>query len=237
MIGNKEKLQLTTTPVKKRKVKEGEHERKVGERCNCKQRCCHTVSDEQWLKVIEGFWGMNSGMNTTLCISDKMIKYNLDKVIDDVRPKSKYPAAHNRFSDDIRPPVCSHINSFHKVESHHCRKSTKRENLDYLYKKSEFYNPQVKQSYYSEVFAKEFNLIFHQPSKDVCDFWSVRAQKKIPKILNLPVNWHQKWSSVNKNTTWERRKLALRESWMKIEMMCWPLPLICSGCWQFLRWR
>ena len=75
--------------------------------------------------------------------------------------------------------VKTHINSFPKMESHYCRKSTKRQylasnlNITRMY---ELYKDQqksknklfVRQAVYRTIFLTEFNLGFHIPKKDQC---------------------------------------------------------------------
>lgn len=76
--------------------------------------------------------------------------------------------------------VKEHINSFPKMESHYCRKSSSRMYLDshlnmtimyemYLEKcKAENVSKPVKKQIYINIFKGEFNLAFHKPKKDTC---------------------------------------------------------------------
>lgn len=124
---------------------------------------------------------------STLCISDRMVNYNLCKSDNGVRSPPAPRAPHNKFSEEILASVKSHISSFPKVESHYCRKTTKREYLEpglnktkmyELYKSSLFFHASVKKSYYGHVFDTEYNLGFHQPSSDVCDFCALYTSKE-----------------------------------------------------------
>lgn len=81
--------------------------------------------------------------------------------------------------------VKQHIKSFPTVESHYCRASTSCQYLPAglsvtkmygLY--TEKYKEPVKENIYRKVFSENFNLGFHRPKKDVCDFCSeFKAQK------------------------------------------------------------
>lgn len=73
--------------------------------------------------------------------------------------------------------VRAHINSFPCIESHYCRKDSKKKYLDpglnvckmyELYKESSI-NESVKLPIYRRIFDYEFNLAFHKPNKDQCD--------------------------------------------------------------------
>ena len=82
----------------------------------------------------------------------------------------------------------NHISSFPKVESHYCRSTSKREYLSPLLSIKKMYelyvvdcekNDKVKESMYRSTFCNEFNLHFHVPKKDRCDFCEeVKAAEK-----------------------------------------------------------
>lgn len=89
----------------------------------------------------------------------------------------------NSISTDDKEIVRKHIKSFPLVESHYCRKSTKRLyfhqglnqiKLYELYKKmmKENYPSKVpvKESFYKKIFCTEFNISFHSPKKDACKY-------------------------------------------------------------------
>lgn len=124
----------------------------------------------------------------TLSISDQMVRYNLSKSENDIRIQHGKRVAHNKTSDDIHDGVWNHINSFPKVDSHYCRSDTKRQYLNSSLstkKKHELYreaSPDNKASafYYRKIFNEEFNLGFHQPSKDArdsCDIYYKAKQR------------------------------------------------------------
>ena len=83
---------------------------------------------------------------------------------------------YNKSSDKmLNNCVRAHIESFPKVESHYCRKSTQRQYLSPLLSVNKMFdlykadNPShVSLHVYRAVFNTEFNLGFHTPKKDSC---------------------------------------------------------------------
>lgn len=78
--------------------------------------------------------------------------------------------------------VCAHVNSFVPVESHYCRKSSKRLYLDSslsvarmfnMYNEwpdlEKFLNKATTLRQYRNIVNNHFNLTFHSPKKDTCD--------------------------------------------------------------------
>lgn len=72
------------------------------------------------------------------------------------------------------------IESFHAVESHYCRASTKRTYLDstlsvkkmhqlHVNKMAEDSLPVVMYWKYNDIFTKDYHLGFHTPKQDICD--------------------------------------------------------------------
>ena len=117
----------------------------------------------------------------TLCVGKKTVEYNLQKrkgrqiPLQDQRGRSKSTCA---ASDDDIAFINSHIDSFPRVESHYCRKSSGREYLGIDLNISKMYNlyrgkcqdsqrHPLCMSVYRAQF-KKFNLAFHKPKKDQC---------------------------------------------------------------------
>jgi hypothetical protein len=66
----------------------------------------------------------------TLCISSQMVLYNLKKCVNGVPTELPKRVAHNKASAELHESVHKHIASFPKVESHYCRRDTRREYLE-----------------------------------------------------------------------------------------------------------
>ena len=150
---------------------------------------------------------------STLSVSDRMISYNLKVAKNGIRKTAPRPPPCNKIGDNARQTVRDHINSFYRVESHYCRSDTSRQYLEAglnktkmfrLYEESEYYNRAVKQHLYSEIFDTEFNLGFHHPTKDLCDFCD-RFNKANDANLVTEELMIEKESH-------ERRKLKAREA-------------------------
>ena len=121
----------------------------------------------------------------TLGISDKMVNTAHKKINsigmcnDDSR--GKHETRPNKTTEMQKMYVRQHINSFEKVESHYCRRDSKKEYLPPDLSVAEMYRlyleycakvgaPTVSHYIYNEIFNTEFNLAFHTPLKDQCDF-------------------------------------------------------------------
>lgn len=85
----------------------------------------------------------------------------------------------NKTSEDLVARVKLHIESFPTMESHYCRKSTKREYLDpslsiakmyelYVNECSENNEKYVSEITYRRIFGTNYNLAFFKPKKDQC---------------------------------------------------------------------
>ena len=81
----------------------------------------------------------------------------------------------------VKNDIRSHINSFPRVESHYCRKNSSKEYLEANLNLTKMYDEYVKQcqslnflpaseAMYRHIFNTEFNIGFHKPLKDQCDF-------------------------------------------------------------------
>uniref|UniRef100_A0A915KUK3 Uncharacterized protein n=1 Tax=Romanomermis culicivorax TaxID=13658 RepID=A0A915KUK3_ROMCU len=158
----------------------------------------------------------------TLAISYKPIvaahtkKNHLTNVYqeDDLRGKSS-PA--NKLSNDVLEAVKAHIESFARVESHYCRKKTKRQYLDAKLSIARMYelfkekNPDIIVSLqkYQEIFGTQYNLSFYKPRKDQCVQCSV--------YLNLKDNDPQKENLTQKHIEHMERKEHCRNA-MKLDL-------------------
>lgn len=119
----------------------------------------------------------------TLCISNGPIIEAM-KNKDDYGNYSKKDgrgcrAPKNKTSLEVTQKVIEHINKFPKVESHYCRKKTKRFYLDAkltiakmyeLYKEERRLSNEEPCSFYvyKSIFGTKFNLSFFKPKKDLC---------------------------------------------------------------------
>lgn len=81
----------------------------------------------------------------------------------------------------IKEQIRNHINSFERIEAHYVRKDSKRQYLDPNLSASKMYrmykewcteNDAIpgKEWLYLNIFSEEFNIGFHIPKKDQCDF-------------------------------------------------------------------
>ncbi|KAJ8967471.1 hypothetical protein NQ314_002785 [Rhamnusium bicolor] len=120
----------------------------------------------------------------TLAITDRPIRTVLHKkqqaisrmISTDFRGKHNN---HCKTDEVIKEGVRQHINSIPRIESHYCRKDTKREYIeggktvaeihrDYIQKCSESNLPHANYLMYFRIF-NDFNISFFQPKKDLCE--------------------------------------------------------------------
>lgn len=98
------------------------------------------------------------------------------------------------FNEEVKHRIRKHIESFARVESHYCRADTRKEYLEsrlnvskmhelYVEKCREEMVEPVKESYYRHIFCTEYNIAFHQPKKDCCDFCEAKRVKENEKSL------------------------------------------------------
>ena len=103
-----------------------------------------------------------------------------DEGILESEKRGKHKNRPNRVSEAIRSSVKEHIESYPVVESHYCRKSTKKTFLDVgtsltgMYEKYKGARTEKNEDFSSEHFYKKtfnysFNIDFHKPKKDLCD--------------------------------------------------------------------
>lgn len=126
-------------------------------------------------------------------ITKKQIESQSGSIKEDMRGKHSNRA--NKTSQLVTDSVHQHIDTFERVESHYCRKNTKREYLDsdlniqkmYAQYKEWMISRNDKniasESRYRHIFTSDFNLFFHKPKKDQCEecaaFEFVPGQKLI----------------------------------------------------------
>ena len=119
----------------------------------------------------------------TLAISDQMLLTTFQKLNENghVQPERRSLPAARKLPSELRNHIRDHINKYPVVDSHYCRKSTQKKYLDPGLNLTEMYRmyceecsasgrPAAKKWAYDEVFHNEFNLGFHRPKKDQCDF-------------------------------------------------------------------
>ena len=133
----------------------------------------------------------------TLGISDKMVTTAYKKLNDigicEDDKRGKYSNRPNKTSEVQKMHVRQHIRSFETVESHYCRRDSKKLYLPQDLSLSKMYRlykehcsnigvTLVSQYIYNDVFNSEFNLAFHSPIKDKCDlcvsFANASAEEK-----------------------------------------------------------
>ncbi|GFN84829.1 hypothetical protein PoB_001133500 [Plakobranchus ocellatus] len=121
----------------------------------------------------------------TLGLSDQFVFTTLSKKDEGGHISPDMRGRHTKMSDlmkEERERIRAHIRSFPAVESHYCRKDSERLylgaslNLATMYRlycetrHKEQAVTIASSTVYCELFRTEFNLGFHNPSKDRCDF-------------------------------------------------------------------
>ena len=121
----------------------------------------------------------------TLDISDQTVNGPLKKqrqrLVQSATDGRGKHTAHNKTPDSDLQTVRAHIQSFPALESHYCRKDSKRQylesnlNIKQMYRLYEKHMQTVgkgalavSQQVYRKIFNTEFNLSFHKPKKDQC---------------------------------------------------------------------
>jgi hypothetical protein len=121
----------------------------------------------------------------TLDVSAQMVQTAHDKIdipgviMEEGRGQSDESRS-NKTSEALLDDVRNHIDSFPTVDSHYCRKDTKRKYLQSGLSVKKMYDlyctycdiknlTKVSISIYRKVFDTEFNLGFFRPRKDQCD--------------------------------------------------------------------
>ena len=115
----------------------------------------------------------------TLAISEQTVLTTFSKLLGNghLQPEKRSLPRSRKLSTQVRSDICDHINKFSTVESHYCRKSSRKMYLPQELSLSEMYRlytqecsvsgkQPAKQWVYNDVFHREFNLGFHKPKKD-----------------------------------------------------------------------
>lgn len=138
----------------------------------------------------------------TLQISSKKVLTELDKnsahgvVKPDQRGRKSPP---QKKSEATRNIIRSHIKALPLIASHYCRSTTKREYLltglseNRLYLDYKDYCAELgvvpeKASFYKHIFTSEFNIGFHRPKKDQCDYCAEFKNKNDDEKLKMQDN-------------------------------------------------
>lgn len=122
----------------------------------------------------------------TLSINARIIRTVIKKQTDSVGPivepesRGKHQN-HQKVSEEIKNGVRAHIEGIPRMESHYCRSGTKKEYIeggktvadlhrDYVESCKDLNRPYANYLMYFNIFKEEFNISFHVPKKDQCDF-------------------------------------------------------------------
>jgi len=122
---------------------------------------------------------------STLNIGEKMVSYTLNHAITNTGQASgdrrgRHPPGIKK-APALLDSVREHISSFPVMESHYARKNTSKKFLDSTLNIRKMYNLYVEQrttqkkeyvseKLYGNIFRNDFNLGFHHPKKDQCNF-------------------------------------------------------------------
>ncbi|XP_039301648.1 uncharacterized protein LOC111046358, partial [Nilaparvata lugens] len=167
---------IQQTPKKRIRIRNGSEN---GDSCR-KVTFSYSLKCDQKEEVVCQRFYLN-----TLSISQQMVKTAFLKiqasgktVSEDRRGKS---GCNSKLEEKVKISVKDHIESFPKVESHYCRRDSKREYLDQKLNLSKMYSlykvhckengisNMAKESMYRYIFNTNYNLGFFQPKKDQCD--------------------------------------------------------------------
>lgn len=179
---------VSSVPPKTRRVRTGTGKRKES------SRVFYFVKENVKCRVCKEFF------LKTLCISHGPLETALSGVSElgvftgnDQRGRHE---PQNKTKPEVMETVKLHIESFPKMESHYCRKSTKREYLDpqlSINKMYELYvehckqkaeetkieEPVVSQITYRRIFCQNYNLSFFKPKKDQCIMCNNYSDKQL----------------------------------------------------------
>lgn len=145
--------------------------------------------------------------------------------------RGKHKNRPNRKSSEQAQFVRSHIESFSTVESHYCRKDSKKEYLSSDLSVTKMYNlykekcdekshTPVSLSVYRRIFDHEYNISFHHPIKDQCDlcvsFNCKKATEEQKASMLLDFNIHIE----NKNLVKEAKDIDNDRSKTDESLVC-----------------
>ena len=164
----------TIKPVPKNKVRNKSHSKR-----KCSRKYFFKVNDES-IQVCSKFYfdTLDISFTKTECALEKGKQYTSGLSGTDQR--GKHANRPNKVSASSTNIIKEHINSFPRMESHYCRKNTKKEYLSQDLNLTKMYNLYVKDcvkngiwyekiGVYREIFNTCFNIGFHKPLKDQCD--------------------------------------------------------------------
>ena len=163
----------------------------------------------------------------TLSISQQMIETALDKITagGHLLPDKRKQPKSRRIPENTRQSVRDHINKFQPVPSHYCRHSSTKTYLPETLSLSEMYRMYqsecqqnqtmpVKKEFYFSVFHKDFNIGFHKPKKDLCDFCETfaRSSDAEKEAMQIRMDEHLKNKTVSRQLKEEMKLRALTDS-------------------------
>lgn len=135
-----------------------------------------TLSDERRIEVCKKFFV------DTLPVGRKTVEHVAKSAVGGMAKqdcRGKKPS--NKKSNDIREHIRTHIRSFPTIESHYCRANSTKSYLEANLSLRQMYRlyctkcheegiqPQ-NEKFYRSIFNNEFNIGFHHPKKDDCNF-------------------------------------------------------------------
>ena len=122
---------------------------------------------------------------STLNIGERMVSYTLNHALTNTGQgiqdrRGRHPPGFKK-APELFDFVREHINSFPKMESHYARKNTSKKFLEstlnirkmyhlYVTKCTAENKECVSEKIYGNIFRNDFNLGFHRPQKDECNF-------------------------------------------------------------------
>jgi hypothetical protein len=140
------------------------------------------------------------GEKTVMCALASGTEHGQSAVNDQ---RGKHPPGIKK-SEATQQAVKNHISSFPALESHYARSQSSRRYLEAGLNITKMYSlykeecdktglPEVKESYYRMIFNSQFNLAFHHPKKDQCNFCSAYENSSGEARMKLEVenNNHQ----------------------------------------------
>jgi hypothetical protein len=146
---------------------------------NITRKYAFTINDTR-IEVCKTFY-INTLDETNSRIESAFAFRKSGSVVTNTDRRGKHETRPNKIPDVIRNDIKDHINSFPRVESHYCRKNSQKEYLEANLNLSKMYDMYKEKCsndnlfpakfwIYNHIFNSEFNIAFHKPLKDLCDF-------------------------------------------------------------------